>query len=64
MIEHCNVNNIKSNFIQLSKLAFMLLLQMDDNLRKSPQHPPRKLTTVKLSTAEEGNNSLNRLSPL
>lgn len=38
-------------------------LQMDDNLRKSPQHPPQKLTTLKLSSAGEGNSSLNRLSP-
>ncbi|KAM4638063.1 metaxin-3 isoform 2-T2 [Amazona ochrocephala] len=31
--------------------ALIISLQMDDNLRKSPQHPPRKLKTLKLAAA-------------
>ncbi|XP_066470845.1 metaxin-3 isoform X2 [Tiliqua scincoides] len=48
---------------QLVNKESNLIDKMDDNLRKSPQHPPRKLTTLKLSAAGEGNSSLNRLSP-
>ncbi|XP_013916252.1 PREDICTED: metaxin-3 isoform X1 [Thamnophis sirtalis] len=60
-------DTVDANLQKLTQLVNKesnLIEKMDDNLRKSPQHPPRKLTTVKLSTAEEGNNSLNRLSPL
>ncbi|KAJ6669834.1 hypothetical protein lerEdw1_000383 [Lerista edwardsae] len=48
---------------QLVNKESNLIEKMDDNLRKSPQHPPRKLTTLKLSAAGEGNSPLNRLSP-
>ncbi|EHA98411.1 Metaxin-3 [Heterocephalus glaber] len=51
-------------------LAYIALLEekllpavMDDNLRQSPQLPPRKLPTLKLTPAEEESNSLQRLSP-
>ncbi|XP_026526360.1 metaxin-3 isoform X1 [Notechis scutatus] len=60
-------DTVDANLQKLTQLVNKesnLIEKMDDNLRKSPQHPPRKLTTVKLSTAEEGNNSLNQLSPL
>ncbi|XP_048359976.1 metaxin-3 [Sphaerodactylus townsendi] len=49
--------------IQLVNKESNLIEKMDDNLRKSPQHPPRKLTTLKLSATGEGNSSVNRLSP-
>ncbi|XP_042681870.1 metaxin-3 isoform X4 [Centrocercus urophasianus] len=43
--------------------ALIISLQMDDNLRKSPQHPPRKITTLKLAAGGEESSPLNRLSP-
>ncbi|XP_030326286.1 metaxin-3 isoform X2 [Strigops habroptila] len=43
--------------------ALIISLQMDDNLRKSPQHPPRKLKTLKLAAGGEESSLLNRLSP-
>ncbi|KAK2538834.1 Mtx3 [Columba guinea] len=49
--------------LTVSDPALIISLQMDDNLRKSPQHPPRKLTTLKLAAGGEASSSLNRLSP-
>ncbi|XP_068858036.1 metaxin-3 isoform X4 [Aphelocoma coerulescens] len=43
--------------------ALIVSLQMDDNLRKSPQHPPRKLTTLKLAAGGEESSPMSRLSP-
>lgn len=43
--------------------ALIISLQMDDNLRKSPQHPPRKITTLKLAAGGGESSPLNRLSP-
>ncbi|NXL07784.1 MTX3 protein, partial [Mesembrinibis cayennensis] len=43
--------------------ALIISLQMDDKLDKSPQHPPRKLTTLKLAAGGEESSSLNCLSP-
>lgn len=40
-----------------------MMEKMDDNLRRSPELPPWKLTTLKLTTAEEESGSLQRLSP-
>ncbi|PKK23448.1 metaxin 3, partial [Columba livia] len=48
---------------QLVNKESNLIEKMDDNLRKSPQHPPRKLTTLKLAAGGEASSSLNRLSP-
>ncbi|XP_029798359.1 metaxin-3 isoform X2 [Suricata suricatta] len=48
---------------QLVNKESNLIEKMDDNLRQSPQLPPRKLPTLKLTPAEEENNSLQRLSP-
>ncbi|NXC16339.1 MTX3 protein, partial [Corythaeola cristata] len=48
---------------QLVNKESNLIEKMDDNLRKSPQHPPRKLTTLKLATGGEESSPLNRLSP-
>nr|XP_015101234.1 metaxin-3 isoform X2 [Vicugna pacos] len=47
---------------QLVNKESNLIEKMDDNLRQSPQLPPRKLPTLKLTPAEEESNSL-RLSP-
>lgn len=52
-----------SVFYCLPDPALIISLQMDDNLRKSPQHPPRKLTTLKLAAGGEASSPLNRLSP-
>ncbi|KAM6186851.1 metaxin-3 isoform 1-T1 [Sarcoramphus papa] len=49
--------------LTVSDPALIISLQMDDNLRKSPQHPPRKLTTLKLAAGGEASSPLNRLSP-
>ncbi|KAM6109418.1 metaxin-3 isoform 2-T2 [Phoenicopterus ruber ruber] len=49
--------------LTVSDPALIISLQMDDNLRKSPQHPPRKLTTLKLAAGGEESSPLNRLSP-
>ncbi|OXB80880.1 UNVERIFIED_CONTAM: hypothetical protein H355_016897 [Colinus virginianus] len=43
--------------------ALIISLQMDDNLRKSPQHPPRKITTLKLAAGGEESGPTSRLSP-
>ncbi|NWI33145.1 MTX3 protein, partial [Sula dactylatra] len=48
---------------QLVNKESNLIEKMDDNLRKSPQHPPRKLTTLKLAAGGEQSSPLNRLSP-
>ncbi|XP_020725695.2 metaxin-3 isoform X2 [Odocoileus virginianus] len=48
---------------QLVNKESNLIEKMDDNLRQSPQLPPRKLPTLKLTPAEEESNSLQRLSP-
>ncbi|KAH0627991.1 hypothetical protein JD844_008630 [Phrynosoma platyrhinos] len=59
-------DTVDANLQKLTQLVNKesnLIEKMDDNLRKSPQHPPRKLTTLKLSKAGEGNSSPNRLSP-
>ncbi|XP_058584639.1 metaxin-3 isoform X2 [Neofelis nebulosa] len=48
---------------QLVNKESNLIEKMDDNLRQSPQLPPRKLPTLKLTPAEDENNSLQRLSP-
>ncbi|XP_010602456.1 metaxin-3 isoform X2 [Fukomys damarensis] len=56
---------IDANLQKLTQLVNKesnLIEKMDDNLRQSPQLPPRKLPTLKLTPAEE-NNSLQRLSP-
>lgn len=50
--------------IAISQMYLLYFPQMDDNLRQSPQLPPRKLPTLKLTPAEEESNSLQRLSPL
>nr|XP_031303148.1 metaxin-3 isoform X2 [Camelus dromedarius] len=47
---------------QLVNKESNLIEKMDDNLRQSPQLPPRKLPTLKLTPADEESNSL-RLSP-
>ncbi|KAJ7412863.1 Metaxin-3 [Willisornis vidua] len=49
--------------LSVSDPALIISLQMDDNLRKSPQHPPRKLTTLKLAAGGEESSPFNRLSP-
>ncbi|KAM9251314.1 metaxin-3 isoform 1-T1 [Cariama cristata] len=49
--------------LTVSDRALIISLQMDDNLRKSPQHPPRKLTTLKLAAGGGESSPLNRLSP-
>ncbi|KAF7250203.1 Metaxin-3 [Varanus komodoensis] len=59
-------DTVDANLQKLTQLVNKesnLIEKMDDNLRKSPQHPPRKLTTLKLSATGEGNSSPNRLSP-
>ncbi|XP_003216397.1 metaxin-3 [Anolis carolinensis] len=59
-------DTVDANLQKLTQLVNKesnLIEKMDDNLRKSPQHPPRKLTTLKLSRTGEGNSSPNRLSP-
>ncbi|XP_066887301.1 metaxin-3 isoform X1 [Kogia breviceps] len=48
---------------QLVNKEANLIEKMDDNLRQSPQLPPRKLPTLKLTPAEEESNSSQRLSP-
>ncbi|XP_007518730.2 metaxin-3 isoform X1 [Erinaceus europaeus] len=48
---------------QLVNKESNLIEKMDDSLRQSPQLPPRKLPTLKLTPAEEEDNSLRRLSP-
>nr|KAF6441565.1 metaxin 3 [Rousettus aegyptiacus] len=48
---------------QLVNKESNLIEKMDDNLRQSPQLPPRKLPTLKLTPAEEEGDSLQRLSP-
>ncbi|XP_065512599.1 metaxin-3 isoform X3 [Caloenas nicobarica] len=48
---------------QLVNKESNLIEKMDDNLRKSPQHPPRKLTALKLAAGGEASSPLNRLSP-
>ncbi|KFP14683.1 Metaxin-3, partial [Egretta garzetta] len=48
---------------QLVNKESNLIEKMDDNLRKSPQHPPRKLTTLKLAAGGGQSSPLNRLSP-
>uniref|UniRef100_A0A4X1VL11 Metaxin 3 n=1 Tax=Sus scrofa TaxID=9823 RepID=A0A4X1VL11_PIG len=48
---------------QLVNKESNLIEKMDDNLRQSPQLPPRKLPTLKLTPAEEESNSIQRLSP-
>lgn len=48
---------------QLVNKESNLIEKMDDNLRQSPQLPPQKLPTLKLTPAEEESNSLQRLSP-
>ncbi|XP_062942872.1 metaxin-3 isoform X2 [Cynocephalus volans] len=47
---------------QLVNKESNLIEKMDDNLRQSPQLPPRKLPTLKLTPAEEESNSVQRLS--
>ncbi|XP_027527305.1 metaxin-3 isoform X3 [Neopelma chrysocephalum] len=49
--------------LSVSDPALIISLQMDDNLRKSPQHPPHKLTTLKLAARGEESSPFNRLSP-
>ncbi|XP_027738270.1 metaxin-3 isoform X3 [Empidonax traillii] len=49
--------------LSISDPALIISLQMDDNLRKSPQHPPRKLTTLKLAAGGEESSPFSRLSP-
>ncbi|XP_077673101.1 metaxin-3 isoform X1 [Eretmochelys imbricata] len=59
-------DTVDANLQKLTQLVNKesnLIEKMDDNLRKSPQHPPRKLTTLKLSATEDESSSLNRLSP-
>lgn len=48
---------------QLVNKESNLIEKMDDNLRKSPQHPPRKITTLKLAAGGGESSPLNRLSP-
>ncbi|NWX58445.1 MTX3 protein, partial [Promerops cafer] len=48
---------------QLVNKESNLIEKMDDNLRKSPQHPPRKLTTLKLAARGEDSSPMSRLSP-
>uniref|UniRef100_A0A8D0H4C0 Metaxin 3 n=1 Tax=Sphenodon punctatus TaxID=8508 RepID=A0A8D0H4C0_SPHPU len=48
---------------QLVNKESNLIEKMDDNLRKSPQRPPRKLTILKLSATGDESSLLNRLSP-
>ncbi|XP_062068484.1 metaxin-3 isoform X3 [Lepus europaeus] len=48
---------------QLVNKESNLIEKMDDKLRQSPQLPPRKLPTLKLTPAEEDSNSFQRLSP-
>ncbi|XP_041326798.1 metaxin-3 isoform X4 [Pyrgilauda ruficollis] len=49
--------------LTVSDPALIVSLQMDDNLRKSPHHPPRKLTTLKLAAGGEESSPMSRLSP-
>uniref|UniRef100_A0A8C8RVG7 Metaxin n=1 Tax=Pelusios castaneus TaxID=367368 RepID=A0A8C8RVG7_9SAUR len=59
-------DTVDANLQKLTQLVNKesnLIEKMDDNLRKSPQHPPRKLTTLKLTATGEESSSLNRLSP-
>ncbi|NWV86414.1 MTX3 protein, partial [Dasyornis broadbenti] len=48
---------------QLVNKESNLIEKMDDNLRRSPQHPPRKLTTLKLAAGGEESSPMSRLSP-
>ncbi|OXB63328.1 hypothetical protein ASZ78_015663 [Callipepla squamata] len=48
---------------QLVNKESNLIEKMDDNLRKSPQHPPRKITTLKLAAGGEESGPMSRLSP-
>ncbi|KAJ7400040.1 Metaxin-3 [Pitangus sulphuratus] len=48
---------------QLVNKESNLIEKMDNNLRKSPQHPPRKLTTLKLAAGGEESSPFSRLSP-
>ncbi|XP_041326797.1 metaxin-3 isoform X3 [Pyrgilauda ruficollis] len=48
---------------QLVNKESNLIEKMDDNLRKSPHHPPRKLTTLKLAAGGEESSPMSRLSP-
>ncbi|XP_025929556.1 metaxin-3 [Apteryx rowi] len=59
-------DTVDANLQKLTQLVNKesnLIEKMDDNLRKSPQHPPRKLTTLKLAAGGEESSPLNRLSP-
>nr|XP_048706429.1 metaxin-3 isoform X2 [Caretta caretta] len=59
-------DTVDANLQKLTQLVNKesnLIEKMDDNLRKSPQHPPRKLTTLKLTATGDESSSLNRLSP-
>ncbi|XP_074851577.1 metaxin-3 isoform X3 [Carettochelys insculpta] len=59
-------DTVDANLQKLTQLVNKesnLIEKMDDNLRKSPQHPPRKLTMLKLTVTGEESSSLNRLSP-
>lgn len=58
-----NKTNRIINILLLPDPALIVSLQMDDNLRKSPQHPPRRLTTLKLAAGGEESSPMSRLSP-
>uniref|UniRef100_A0A7N4V1Y3 Metaxin 3 n=1 Tax=Sarcophilus harrisii TaxID=9305 RepID=A0A7N4V1Y3_SARHA len=59
-------DTVDANLQKLTQLVNKesnLIEKMDDNLRQSPQLPPRKLPTLKLTTADEESNSFQPLSP-
>ncbi|XP_069912975.1 metaxin-3 isoform X2 [Oryctolagus cuniculus] len=58
--------SVDANLRKLTQLVNKesnLIEKMDDKLRQSPQLPPRKLPTLRLTPAEEESNSFQRLSP-
>ncbi|XP_059772626.1 metaxin-3 isoform X2 [Balaenoptera ricei] len=65
-ISSAGQETVDANLQKLTQLVNKesnLIEKMDDNLRQSPQLPPRKLPTLKLTPAEEESNSSQRLSP-
>ncbi|XP_068952430.1 metaxin-3 isoform X2 [Petaurus breviceps papuanus] len=59
-------DTVDANLQKLTQLVNKesnLIEKMDDNLRQNPQLPPRKLPTLKLTKADEENNSFQPLSP-
>ncbi|KAK7811644.1 hypothetical protein U0070_022287 [Myodes glareolus] len=58
-----SVLNVVYGIFTIQSFVTLEILDMDDNLRQSPQLLPRKLPTLKLTPAEDESDSLQRLSP-